>query len=756
MQTMKQQYHPVEDIIRKALGSLDSVCDGAIKKDGQGLRGGQAKTPFVLNMIARQEPYTANQLRAAYRTVNQYPRQLREKGITLPSWQQMEKLAKEKEQAQEQEKLAIQYGSRFTIKYHHEQFWVTFPFEDKAKWDKFFLKCKDSWYQNQPGFRIKPKWSEDEQLGWQLPRSYQMIDLLVQMLPKMQFIGDAVKAKQILDQEKHRARIKAMQEEASRMQAYNDLLNVLGNMEEEIVPGVKLYNHQIEAVQLACYKNRSIIADKMGVGKTLEGLVTAIAYAKKYNLKIIVITKKNIKRDWLRWASKLGVQIEAHTWQSIPRPSDLWEPYFLICDESHLSQNMKSQRTQKMLYIALHKQCRGLVHCTGTPTLNGRPSELYAMLYSCKHPLVWSDKEDPDEKEDEDKSLKKRFEERYCGAHLEERGGNKFWDISGSQNQIELHKMLYYKPKHENHPWSLMISRKKEECLDLPEKERQMYEAEVSAEGQHLIATMLVDAIEKFEENKETSLQEFKIEKAHKLQELEQIKREAGEPIEKSWQQLLDEAMKSKEEGIEGARTLALQTAYRHASALVKVDTTVDLAKSLLIQDEKVVIFTMFRDTALEFKRRLEEAGVKVGTVMGGQEEEATGKMVDDFQNPHGKIKVMVCTDAGGEGITLTAASYLILNDRAWTPGKNEQYEDRIHRIGTTNKCTIYWPQIPVEVCETDIKIDQILLEKDLNINMLVYGKASNHLTFKRASIELIKRDAKKLAKYLNKTTAVA
>ena len=47
-----------------------------------------------------------------------------------------------------------------------------------------------------------------------------------------------------------------------------------------------------------------------------------------------------------------------------------------------------------------------------------------------------------------------------------------------------------------------------------------------------------------------------------------------------------------------------------------------------------------------------------------------------------GQLRVMLCTSAGAEGITLTAARILVFLQRFWSSIKNAQAADRVHRIG--------------------------------------------------------------------------
>ncbi len=65
-------------------------------------------------------------------------------------------------------------------------------------------------------------------------------------------------------------------------------------------------------------------------------------------------------------------------------------------------------------------------------------------------------------------------------------------------------------------------------------------------------------------------------------------------------------------------------------------------------------------------------------------------------------------TYAGGIGITLTAASTVILLDRPMTPGDAEQAEDRLHRISQRNAVTAVWLRA-FKVCRI---LDELLMKK--------------------------------------------
>ena len=62
-----------------------------------------------------------------------------------------------------------------------------------------------------------------------------------------------------------------------------------------------------------------------------------------------------------------------------------------------------------------------------------------------------------------------------------------------------------------------------------------------------------------------------------------------------------------------------------------------------------------------------------------------------------------------GMGVTLTAASNALFVERQWTPGIEEQMEDRLHRIGQTNAVLIHYMQIEKSL---DEKMDKLVDNK--------------------------------------------
>jgi SNF2 family DNA or RNA helicase len=98
--------------------------------------------------------------------------------------------------------------------------------------------------------------------------------------------------------------------------------------------------------------------------------------------------------------------------------------------------------------------------------------------------------------------------------------------------------------------------------------------------------------------------------------------------------------------------------------------------------DDSVAVCAVSRQLINLLSASLTKEGIEHGLITGAQSEEERQKAVDDFQS--GKIKwILFTAQAGGVGITLTAARRLIMLQRPWSLVDHKQALDRIHRIGS-------------------------------------------------------------------------
>jgi SNF2 family DNA or RNA helicase len=126
---------------------------------------------------------------------------------------------------------------------------------------------------------------------------------------------------------------------------------------------------------------------------------------------------------------------------------------------------------------------------------------------------------------------------------------------------------------------------------------------------------------------------------------------------------------------------------------------------------QKLVIFTEHRDTLQYLDQRISTLlGRQDATVCihGGMGREDRMKAQEEFRHDPA-IRVLVATDAAGEGINLQRAHLMINYDLPWNPNRLEQRFGRIHRIGQTEVCHL-WNLVAEETREGEVY--RTLLEK--------------------------------------------
>lgn len=102
---------------------------------------------------------------------------------------------------------------------------------------------------------------------------------------------------------------------------------------------------------------------------------------------------------------------------------------------------------------------------------------------------------------------------------------------------------------------------------------------------------------------------------------------------------------------------------------------------------EKILVFATFRRTLEHLKHLLRDEGVPFVTFSGAESEGEKDAAVDAFRE---KVPVMLCSESGGEGRNLQFANTLVNFDLPWNPMRIEQRVGRIHRIGQTRDVFIF------------------------------------------------------------------
>ena len=120
-----------------------------------------------------------------------------------------------------------------------------------------------------------------------------------------------------------------------------------------------------------------------------------------------------------------------------------------------------------------------------------------------------------------------------------------------------------------------------------------------------------------------------------------------------------------------------------------KMDTLVDLLADLRAGNHRALVFSQFTDYLAIIRRELDAQGWTYQYLDGTTSAHDRDKAVDAFQRGDGDF-FLLSLKAGGTGLNLTAANYVILLDPWWNPAVESQAADRAHRIGQRDPVTVY------------------------------------------------------------------
>lgn len=414
----------------------------------------------------------------------------------------------------------------------------------------------------------------------------------------------------------------------------NYLKQTIGHVSEMStieIPGLKgtLYPFQQQGVTFIENKNgRALIADQMGLGKTVQALAWLQLHPEK---RAIIIATSSAKWNW---------QVEAQRWLTenhtvvvrgkTPQPEiikdariiiinyDILDDWLeelqkfaadvLIIDEGHKIKNSSAQRTKATKLLA--KSIPHRIGLTGTPFLN-KPVEIYNLVKLINPTILepfWD------------------FAFKYCGAKH-----NGFaWEFNGATNTEELHQLLVN---------TVMIRRLKKDVLpELPDKTYSLIPLEINNRQEY-----------------ETATKDF----------INFIREKKGN--EAALRASLAEALTQ-------LRTLMQITAKGKLKAVIEW-----IEDYLEGTDEKLVVFAHHKIVIDELVQNFKKISVKIDGSVPSHHRQS---IVEQFQTDPNIRLFIGNTEAAGESITLTAASTVAFIELPLTPGSLAQAEDRVHRIG--------------------------------------------------------------------------
>lgn len=120
-----------------------------------------------------------------------------------------------------------------------------------------------------------------------------------------------------------------------------------------------------------------------------------------------------------------------------------------------------------------------------------------------------------------------------------------------------------------------------------------------------------------------------------------------------------------------------------------KLNVFLEIAQELIDNNHRALVFSQFVRHLELVKEALIQRGITFLYLDGATPIPQREQLVRDFQGGRGQL-FLISLKAGGVGLNLTAADYVVHLDPWWNPAIEEQASDRAHRIGQTRPVTIY------------------------------------------------------------------
>ncbi len=452
------------------------------------------------------------------------------------------------------------------------------------------------------------------------------------------------------------------------------------------------YEHQIVGFNFGLNHDKWLLGDEMGLGKTKQVIDIAVAKKLQYGYKhcLIICGVNGLKWNWYnevnthsnevpyilgqrRKGDKLVIGSNADKLKDVKMlAEDKLKPYFIITnietlrdddivaelqklcaskeigiiafDECHKAKNPTSQQGKGILKLTADT----MIAMTGTPLMNN-PLDLFVILrwlgYE-KHPFY-------------------AFKKHYC-----EMGGYGGYEIVGYKNLDELQERLN----------EIMLRRKKEEVLDLPEKTYIDEYVDMTPKQKQIYNEVTMEIKANIDQIKMAN---------NPLAELIRMRQATG------YTGILSSVVKES----------------------AKLDRMEELVEEAVENGKQVVIFSNWTQMTDVIFERLHKRFV-VSRITGETKDSDRQRIVEQFQD--GIYKILIGTSgAMGTGLTLTAGTVEIFMDEPWNMALKEQAVDRCHRIGQKQNLTVY-----TLMCKDTIdqRIHELVEKKGALADVLIDG----------------------------------
>ena len=416
--------------------------------------------------------------------------------------------------------------------------------------------------------------------------------------------------------------------------------------------------HQVSGTEAILRRDRVLLLDQMGLGKSKEMIDAAVYRIERGEIKrALIVVPASLKYNWVKEINKhsppafrkvtvIGGTPKERKEQFQEAPSSnfviinyelarkhqkeldaLCEKQMLICDEAHKLKNMRAQVT-KAIHLMDPKYA---VLATGTPIAN-KPEDIFSLTQFVEKGLLgfteW------------------QFMNRYCY-----KGGYEGKQIMGYRNLKDFQERVA----------TISIRRLKENVLDLPPKVYQTRTAQMDGDQLREYQRMRDDMVAFYKEIPE---KDFRLKVADARTQILRLKQIANGFI------------------------AADDRDPMWFSTNAKMSLLDEIVDEICGNGEKLVVWSYFVPTIKAISERFAQHN-PVAIWGGITDKKKRFDMVDRFQE-HPDCRMLVGQiHTAGSGFDMTASQTEVFYDLWWSPSINEQAEDRLHRKGTKGTVSV-------------------------------------------------------------------
>lgn len=420
----------------------------------------------------------------------------------------------------------------------------------------------------------------------------------------------------------------------------------------------ELKNYQVEGykwmMRTLSWSGGVCLADDMGLGKTIQTI--AVMLEKSVEGPILVVAPTSVVLNWQNELMKFAPSLQAIVLNQIMRKAKAIEDAeagdviitsygmmltqidnlaskewgMIVLDEAHAIKNYNT----KAFKSAIKLNGKNRVVLTGTPIQN-HFSEIWSLFHFSNPGLLGS---------------QKAFSEKV--KYNRERDEEWADDVAKEINSI-------VRP--------FILRRTKKEVLDeLPGIEDVVLDVMLTKEEYAIYDSTRQAVRKEFQENDKYALdRDLSAVGPHKIAVF---------------------AMLTKLRELTCSPSLLVQGWKERSS---KETAFLDLLQEIDLEENRVLVFSQFTGFLSRIQTILQEEGIEYLYLDGSTPMKERAKLIDEFQV--GKTPVfLIGLKAGGVGLNLTAANYVVHLDPWWNPAIEQQATDRAYRIGQDQKVTVF------------------------------------------------------------------